>query len=65
MVVGLGLSLVAGWALAYFVFDVEFGVDPLPLLSLAAAISLLSALIGLSASREVFRSTPMEAIREE
>ena len=65
VLVGLGLSLAAGWALAYFVFDVEFGVDLLPLASLAAAIALLSALIGLSASREVFRSTPMEAIREE
>jgi putative ABC transport system permease protein len=65
VVVGMGLALVAGWGLARFLFEVPFGVEPLPLLGLAAAVALLSAGIGLSASREVFRSTPMEAIREE
>jgi len=64
-VVGAGLALAAGWGLARFLFNVPFGVDPMPLLALGAAISLLSVGLGLSASREVFRSTPMEAIREE
>ncbi|MQA92175.1 MAG: FtsX-like permease family protein, partial [Gemmatimonas sp.] len=65
VIVGAGLAIVAGWGLARFLFDVDFGVEPLPLLALAAGIALLSAAIGLSGSREVFRSTPMEAIREE
>jgi putative ABC transport system permease protein len=65
VVVGVGLALAAGWSLARFLFDVPFVLEPLPLLSLGAAIALLSAGLGLSASREVFRSTPMEAIREE
>jgi putative ABC transport system permease protein len=65
VVVGSGLSLLAGWALARFLFDVPFAAEPLPLVALAAAIAALSALVGLSASREVFRSTPMEALREE
>ncbi|MEX2583020.1 MAG: FtsX-like permease family protein [Gemmatimonadota bacterium] len=65
VIVGLGLSLAAAWGLARFLFEVDFGVEPLPLVALAVTISLLSAALGLSASREVFRSTPMEAIREE
>jgi putative ABC transport system permease protein len=65
VVVGIGLAMAAGWGLARFLFNVDFGVDPLPILGLATGIALLSAAIGLSASREVFRSTPMEAIREE
>jgi len=65
VVAGVGLAIAAGWALATFLFDVPFAVEPLPLLTLGGAIALLSAGVGLSASREVFRSTPMEAIREE
>lgn len=63
--VGIGLSLAAGWALAHFLFEISFAIEPLPILSLAVTIASLSAAVGLSASREVFRSTPMEAIREE
>jgi putative ABC transport system permease protein len=65
VVVGTGLATAAAWGLARFLFEVPFGLDPVPLAVLAGAIALLSAVIGLSASREVFRSTPMEAIREE
>ncbi|HUE95672.1 MAG TPA: FtsX-like permease family protein [Longimicrobiaceae bacterium] len=65
VVAGAGLALAAGWGLARWLFNVDFGVEPGPLLLLAAAIAALTALIGLSASRDVFRSTPMEAIREE
>lgn len=64
-VVGIGLATAAGWALARFLFRVGFAVDPLPILGLAAGITLISAILGMSASREVFRTTPMEAIREE
>jgi putative ABC transport system permease protein len=65
VIVGCGLSIAAGWGLARFLFDVTFAVDVLPLMGLAFGIALLSAVVGLSASRDVFRSTPMEAIREE
>ncbi len=65
VMVGVGLSLGAAWGLARFLFEVPFAADPLPLATLAAAIAVLSAAVGLSASREVFRSTPMEALREE
>lgn len=65
VVAGAGLALIAGWSLAEWLFEMEFGVEAGQLLALAAAIALLTALIGLSASRDVFRTTPMEAIREE
>lgn len=63
--VGAGLALAAGWGLARWLFDVEFGFEILPMLGLGAAVAVLSALIGLSASRDVFSTTPMEAIRDE
>ena len=64
-VVGVGLSLLAAWGLARFLFEVPFAAEALPLVALAAAIVVVSAVVGLSGSREVFRSTPMEALREE
>ena len=63
-VVGLGMAVAAGWGIARWVLSVPLVVEPLPLLLLGLGMSLLSGAIGLSASREVFRRTPMEAIRE-
>lgn len=37
----------------------------LPLLLLTLGVTALSAAVGLLASREVFRHTPLEALREE
>jgi len=65
VLVGAGLSLAASWALARFLFDVPFEAAFAPMLAIAVVIVALSAAIGLSASREVFRTTPMEALREE
>ena len=63
--VGIGLAVGGGWALARFLFDVEFSVPLLPLLAVAAAVTALAAGVGVFASREVFRHTPLEALREE
>src|SRR5690606_15117302 len=52
VIVGALLALAASWALARFLFDVAFEPALLPML-------------GLAAGREVFRTTPMEALREE
>lgn len=65
VIVGAGLSLASAWALARFLFDVPFEAEAVPLVALAASIAALAAAIGLSGSREVFRTTPMEALREE
>lgn len=62
---GTLLATGAGWALAKWVFKMDFGIPVVPLLVLALATAALSGLIGLWASREVFRHTPLEMLREE
>ncbi|HEX2211019.1 MAG TPA: FtsX-like permease family protein [Longimicrobium sp.] len=62
---GILLAVAAGWALAEWLFEVDYAVPVLPLLWLALGVTALSALVGLLASREVFRHTPLEALREE
>ncbi|CAA9331518.1 MAG: ABC transporter, fused permease protein [uncultured Gemmatimonadetes bacterium] len=64
-VVGIGLAVGGGWALARFLFELPYSVPVLPLLVLAAAVTALAAGVGVWASREVFRHTPLEALREE
>jgi hypothetical protein len=49
--------------LARWLFEVLFVAPVLPLL--AAGVTALAAAVGLLASREEFRSTPLEALREE
>jgi putative ABC transport system permease protein len=62
---GILLAVVGGWALAKWLFEVKYAVPVLPLLWLSLGVTSLSALVGLLASREVFRHTPLEALREE
>lgn len=62
---GTLLALAAGWALAKWIFHVDYGVPAAPLLGLAAAVTVLSGAVGFWASREVFRHTPLEALRDE
>ncbi|HEU0298128.1 MAG TPA: FtsX-like permease family protein, partial [Longimicrobium sp.] len=62
---GILLAVGAGWALAKWLFEVDYAVPVLPLLGLALVVTALSAAVGLLASREVFRHTPLEALREE
>lgn len=62
---GILLAVGAGWALAKWLFEVEYAVPVLPLLWLTLGVTALSAAVGLMASREVFRHTPLEALREE
>ena len=62
---GLALALVAGWALSRWFFELEFEAAPLALALLGGAVTLLAVTVALWASREVFRHTPLEALREE
>lgn len=65
VVAGLLLAIVGGWALARWLFEVDFAVPAAPLLILGAVVVALAVAVGLAASREVFRTTPLQAIREE
>jgi putative ABC transport system permease protein len=63
--VGVGLSVVAAWAIATWVFDGPFGV-PVPAVALLAAIVTLgTALLGALNSRDVLGRPPLEVLRSE
>ena len=63
--VGIGLASLGGWAFTKWVLEFRFELPALPLLGVLAATVALVAVIGLSGSREVFRRTAMEVLREE
>ncbi|WP_345057227.1 ABC transporter permease [Hymenobacter glaciei] len=62
---GIGLAVLAAWALAVLVFEASFGPAVLPLLGLAALVTALTAGIGLLNSRDVLRRSPLEVLRAE
>jgi putative ABC transport system permease protein len=61
---GLVLSVAGAWALTHFVFRVAFAPSIIPALLVALVMILLAVAIGLATGREVFRQTPMVALRE-
>lgn len=63
--VGIVLAVGGGWGLARFLFDLDFSIPFGALLIIAAAVTALAAGVGVWASREIFRHTPLEALREE
>lgn len=62
---GIVLSLISGWLLAHFFFEVTFGVDFLGLLSIGAVVVVLTVLIGWYNSREVIGTPPLQVLRKE
>jgi putative ABC transport system permease protein len=58
------LSIAGGWAVVHYVFKMPFALPVLPVISIAAAIVGLTLLIGLLAGRDVFRETPIVALRD-
>ncbi len=61
---GMLLSFGGAWAIARFVFDDPFDPAIGPTLLIAVGMLLLTMTIGLLTSRDVYRETPMMAIRE-
>ncbi|HEV2149745.1 MAG TPA: FtsX-like permease family protein [Longimicrobiaceae bacterium] len=65
-VVGSALAVAGGWALSRWVFELDsFGVPAAGLLGLVAGMALLAVGVGWWGSRETFRRTPLEALRDE
>jgi putative ABC transport system permease protein len=62
--VGVVLSAGGGWAMMRYVFDLRFTLPALPLAGVLAATACLVAVVGITASGEVFRKTAMEVLRE-
>ena len=61
---GVALSFGGSWALTHWVFHVAFAPSIIPALLVALVMILLAVAIGLATGREVFRQTPMVALRE-
>jgi putative ABC transport system permease protein len=62
--VGIGLAAGAGWAFTHYVLKLDFVVPGMPLAAVFGITSLLVTAVGLTASREVFRRTAMEVLRD-
>jgi putative ABC transport system permease protein len=61
---GMVLSFAGAWGLVHFVFDGTFAPPLLPAALIAGAMMALAVGIGLLTGRDVFRETPMAALRE-
>jgi putative ABC transport system permease protein len=61
---GMVLAIGGGWALTHYVFQADFSPALVPAVLIAAAMLALTISIGLLAGRDVFRETPMSALRE-
>ena len=62
---GIFLSLVSGQLIAWFVFELIFIPSMIPFLVLFPGITLLVVVIGLSNSRSVLKSPPLQVLRKE
>lgn len=62
---GVLLSVLSGWLLTKFFFQVEFSVDLLQIGLIGAAVVLLTAVIGWWNSREVITTPPLQVLRKE
>ena len=63
--VGVLLSLVSSFLLAYFIFDTPFVPSWVPFLVVLPGITLLVLLIGLFNSKGVLNSPPLQVLRKE
>jgi putative ABC transport system permease protein len=61
---GMVLSLGGGWAVVRYIFKAPFAPALAPVAGIAAVIVGLTLLIGLLAGRDVFRETPIAALRD-
>jgi len=62
---GIVLSLISGWLLAKFFFQVTFSFNAIGLLTIGAGVIFLTAFIGWWNSREVLNTPPLQILRKE
>ena len=61
---GMLLSIAGGWAVVHYIFKMPFTPALGPIAGIAAVIIGLTLLIGLMAGRDVFKETPIAALRD-
>lgn len=64
-ITGVLLSLIAGFFLTKFFFEITFSVDYLELLLIGVGVMILTVLIGWYNSREVINTPPLQVLRKE
>jgi putative ABC transport system permease protein len=62
--VGIGLASAGAWAFTKWVLELPFVLPALPLGAVLLGTALLVALVGVTASRDVFRRTAIEVLRD-
>ncbi|HEY5689925.1 MAG TPA: FtsX-like permease family protein [Cyclobacteriaceae bacterium] len=62
---GILLSMISGWFLTHFFFEVNFSFNALDLSYLGIAVMALTLLIGWFNSREVISTPPLQILRKE
>ena len=62
---GVVLSVLASWALARFVFEINFVLTAIPLLTSVVAVSALTVVTGLLTSRGILDQPPLSVLRAE
>ena len=62
---GVGLSVISGWGLATFFFEVKFAPAYLSLLAVWGIVIFLTMLVGWWNTRDVVNSSPLEILRRE
>ena len=55
----------SGWALAHWLFETKFALPVAPMLLLGAGVVALTVGVGLWSSVDLFRRTPLDALRNE
>jgi putative ABC transport system permease protein len=61
---GMLLAIGGGWAVIHFVFSATYSPALLPAVLIALAMLALTVSIGVLAGRDVFKETPMSALRD-
>lgn len=62
---GVGLSVISGWGLATFFFEIKFRPDYLNLLGVWGIVIFLTMIVGWWNTRDVVNSSPLEILRRE
>jgi len=62
---GIGLSVISGWVLAIYFFEVIFLPDILGLFTIWFGIILLTVIVGWFNTRDVLNKSPLEVLRKE
>ena len=62
---GILLAFGASWGLAYYVFEIPFHPQVMPVLILFVLVCLLTVITGLANSRGILNRSPLEVLRVE